>query len=117
MKRWGFLVAGILLGAAGAAGFARTFAVPADGELAIVNTEQNAVWRVCAVAVVCPGVATRTVTIYRVAGALEYPVAESVASARTYVYEFEGTYWSGVSNGMKVVVRPACTGVVEVVYE
>jgi hypothetical protein len=122
MKGMRFVVASILfsaagLGAAGAAGFARTFALPADGELAIVNTEQNAVWRPCVVSVICPSVATRTVTVYRVAGALEYPVAVNVAAARTYVYEFQGEYWSGLSNGVKVVVTPACTGTVEVVYE
>jgi hypothetical protein len=110
-----FLAVGAVI--AGAAGFARSFVMPADGVLAVVNTQANAVWRPCLVTVVCPDASARTVTVYRVAGALEYPVAEYAATARTFVYEFGANYWSGLSNGFKVVVSPACTGTVEVVYE
>jgi hypothetical protein len=122
MKRRGVLVAGILLSAAGlaaagAAGFARTYALPADGALAIMNAEQNAFWRPCVVAVTCPSVASRTVTVWRVAGSLEYPVSAVRSTAQSYVYEFETEYWSGMSNGVKVTVTPACTGSVEVVFE
>jgi len=108
-------VAGMAAG--GAAGFARTFILPADGELAVVNSQANVVWRPCVVSVICPTVAARTVTVYRVAGGLEYPVAQNAGTARVYVYEFEAVYWCGLSNGVKVCVRPACTGSVEVVYE
>ena len=59
----------------------------------------------------------KPITVCRVAGELEYVIASRAAAAQTYVYEFEANYWSGLSNGVKVVVSPACTGTVEVVYE
>jgi hypothetical protein len=62
-------------------------------------------------------VASRTVTVYRLAGAREYPMAHYAATGQTYAYEFEVNYWCGLSNGVKVVVTPPCTGVVEVIYE
>ncbi len=111
------LAAAAGLAAADASGYARRFALPAEGVLSIVNDQANAVWRPCAVAVICPDVAMRTVTVYRVAGALEYPVAQTVAEARAYVYEFPAKYWSGISNGVKVTVSPPCTGTVEVIHE
>lgn len=103
--------------AVAAAGFSRIFEMPASGVVAIINTQRNEVWRPCVVSVICPGEAARTVTVYRVAGSVEYPIAQSEATAQAYVYEFRGNYWSGPSNGVKVAVRPACTGIVEVVYE
>lgn len=118
-----FAAAVILVGVAGmavagaAAGFARTFTMPGSGVVSIINTQQNEVWRPCVLSVICPSVAARTVTVYRVAGALEYPIAQNAATARAYVYEFQANYWSGLSNGVKVTVSPACTGTVEVVYE
>ena len=124
MKRlWGFAGLWVLLTGlaavtvAGVAGFSRTFALPASGILSVVNAQENEVWRPCVLSVICPSVAERTVTVYRVTGTLEYPVAQNASTARTYVYEFQANYWSGISNGVKVTVSPACTGIVEVVYE
>lgn len=105
------------LAGAGVAGFSRVFALPADGVLAVVNTQKNAVWRPCVVAVSFETAAARTVTVSRVAGTLEYPISVQAATARVYVYEFEAGYWSGLSNGVKVTVSPAEAGTVEVVYE
>ena len=103
--------------AAAATGFARTYTLPASGLLSVVNTDRNAVWRPCVLTVMCPSAAARTVTVYRVAGSAEYPIARQVATAQTYVYEFTASYWSGYASGVKVTVRPACTGSVEVVCE
>jgi len=105
------------LAVAGGTGYALKLALPADGELAIVNTQANLVWRPCLVSVVCPDVAMRTVSVYRVTGAMAYPLAQKVVAAQTYIYEFQANYWCGVSNGVKVTVSPACTGTVEVIYE
>jgi len=102
---------------AGGTGYALNLVMPAGGELVIVNTQANAAWRPCLVSVVFPDVAMRTVSVYRVTGTLAYPLGQKAATAQTYVYEFQANYWCGVSNGVKVVVSPACTGTVEVVYE
>ena len=102
---------------AGAAGYARIYALPVSGELSIVNTEANATWRPCVLSVILPNVAARTVTVYRVSGNLSYAVGRSEATAQTFVYECPAHYWCGVSNGVKVTVSPACTGVVEVICE
>ena len=103
--------------AAGAAGFARVSALPGSGELSITNAQANAVWRPCVLSVICTNLEARTVTVYRVSGALEYPVGRSTATAQSYVYEFPANYWCGVSNGVKVTVSPPCTGTVEVICE
>jgi len=105
------------LAVAGGTGYALKLAMPADGELAIINTQANVVWRPCLVSLVCPDVAMRTVSVYRVTGAMAYPIAQRAATAQTFVYEFEANYWCGVSNGVMVTVSPACTGTVEVIYE
>jgi len=52
-----------------------------------------------------------------VAGELEYALSSQAAAAQTYVYEFEAEYWCDLSNGVRVAVTPACTGIVEVIYE
>ena len=98
-------------------GFSRLYTLPESGELELRNTQKNAMWRPCVLSVICPNSASRTVTIYRLAGSEQYPLAQQTATAETYVYEFEGPYWSGLSNGVKGVVTPACTGTVEVIYE
>lgn len=105
------------LALAAGTGFSRLFALPADGTLTVRNTQKNEVWRPCVLSVLCPSTSARTVTVYRVAGELEFPIARQVATAQTYVYAFEADYWCTLSNGVKVVVSPACTGIVEVVYE
>lgn len=121
LKRIGVALLVIALGTGAAmaakAGYSRLFALPVSGELTVRNTQKNEVWRPCVLSVVCPSSASRTVTVYRVAGELEYPIASYMATGQSYVYEFEANYWSGLSNGVKVVVRPACTGIVEVIYE
>jgi hypothetical protein len=98
-------------------GFSRLFVLPGSGELTIRNTQKNQVWRPCVLSVICPDAASRTVSVYRVTGDLEYPIANYAATGQTYVCEFEVNYWCGLSNGVKVVVTPPCTGVVEVIYE
>jgi len=108
---------GVSAGAIARVGYSRVFVLPASGELTVRNAEKNQVWRACVLSVICPSSASRTVTVCRVAGELEYVIASRAAAAQTYVYEFEANYWSGLSNGVKVVVSPACTGTVEVVYE
>jgi len=113
----GAAVVAAAAGCVAAGGFARRYALPANGTLAVVNTDANAVWRPCVIAVQCPSLAARTVTVYRVTGAVEYQIAQQVASAQTFVYEFAASYWSGLSNGVKVTVSPACTGRVEVICE
>ena len=123
--RLGAVVLAVILAAAGLAvvaaadgsGFARTYALPGSGVLAITNTQAYTLWRPCVLSVICTNVEARTVTVYRVSGALEYPVSRSVATAQSFVYEFPANYWCGVSNGVKVTVSPACTGAVEVIYE
>jgi hypothetical protein len=113
-----FLAAGVAgLAVAGAAGFSRGLALPESGALTILNTQKNAVWRPCGLTLGCPRVAERTLRVLRVVGNLEYPIAEQTATAQTFVYEFEAHYWSGQSNGVKVTVTPACTGLVEVICE
>ena len=102
---------------AGGAGYAKIYALPPSGELSVVNTDANATWRPCVLSVVLTNSAARTVTVYRVTGSLEYPVGRSAATAQTFVYECPANYWSGLSNGVKVTVSPACTGVVEVICE
>lgn len=116
---WGFALAVLAAGVCLAdwRGYGRVYELPVSGVLAVVNTQKNSVWRPCLLSVMCPDVAARTVTVFRVAGPVEYPLARQAASAQTYVYEFESNYWCGLSNGVKVVVSPACTGMVEVVYE
>lgn len=105
------------VGVAASAGFSFLFALPGSGELTVRNSQKNSVWRPCALSVICPSSASRTVTVYKVAGALEYAIARAAGEAQVYVYEFETDYWCSLSNGVKVVVVPACTGLVEVVYE
>ena len=121
LKRIGIAVVVIALGTGAAlaarVGFSRLFALPVTGELTVRNTQKNEVWRPCVLSVVCPTSASRTVTVYRVVGELEYPIARQAAAAQTYVYEFDANYWCALSNGVKVVVSPACTGIVEVIYE
>ena len=107
--------AGVVVAAG--AGFSRLFTLPGSGELTIRNTQKNEVWRPCVLSVICPTSASRTVSVYRVVGDFEYPIAHYGATGQAYVYEFEANYWSGLSNGVKVVVSPACTGIVEVIYE
>ena len=119
-RLWAMAMAvGIGAGLAMAArtGYSRVFAMPESGEVEIVNSQANTVWRLGEVAVVFPDTASRTVTVYRVSGEMEYPIAAKSATARTFVYEFEAGYWSGMSNGVKVVARPASTGLVEAIYE
>jgi len=121
MKRFGIVLLLVALGTsacvAARVGYSKLFTLPASGELTFRNAQKHQIWRPCVVSVICPGVASRTVTVYRVVGELEYPIAERAAAAQAYVYEFEANYWCGESNGVKVVVSPACTGTVEVVYE
>lgn len=111
----------IALGAGAAmaahAGYSRLFFLPETGELTVRNMQKNDVWRPCVLSVVCPSSASRTVTVYRVTGELEYPIGQQAATAQTYVYEFDANYWCDLSNGVKVVVSPACTGIVEVMCE
>ena len=120
-KRMGLtvLVLAVLAGAALAAsvGYSHFLVLPPSGELTVRNIQDNAVWRPVLLTVVCDSSAARTLTIYRVAGDLEYPIARHTATGQSYVYEFEANYWCGVSNGVKVTVSPACTGTVEVIYE
>ncbi|MBT7068306.1 MAG: hypothetical protein HN919_18560 [Verrucomicrobia bacterium] len=111
------LAVGAGLAVAAGAGYSRLFTLPESGELTIRNTQKNDVWRPCAVAVICPDTAGRTVSVYRVVGDLEYPITDYAATGQTYVCEFEANYWCSLSNGVKVVVTPPCTGVVEVIYE
>ncbi len=113
------LVTGLwaVFGAVAGGGYSRVYEMGGDGAVCVRNGEANSVWRPCAVAVVCPDAVARTVTVWRVTGSLEYPVSTVSESARSFVYFFEGSYWSGLSNGVKVTVSPACTGVVEVVVE
>ena len=91
--------------------------MPASGTVAVTNLQANSVWRPTVVAVQCPDVASRTVTVSRVNGALEYPIAVVTEEAETYVYEFDTAYWFSLSNVLRVAVNPACTGLVEVVRE
>lgn len=98
-------------------GYSKLFSLSASGELTIRNTQKNDVWRPCVLSVLCPSSASRTVSVYRVVGEAEYPISDYSAVGQSYVYEFEANYWCGLSNGVKVVVSPACTGVVEVIYE
>ena len=91
--------------------------MPALGTVAVTNLQANSVWRPTVVAVRCPDVASRTVTVSRVNGALEYPIAVVAEEAETYVYEFDTAYWFALSNVLRVAVSPACTGLVEVVRE
>ena len=107
--------AGMVIAAGG--GLSRLFTLPASGELTIRNTQKNQVWRPCVLSVICPDSSSRTVAVYRVAGELEYLIADFAATGEVYVYEFEENYWCSISNGVKVVVRPACTGTVEVIHE
>jgi hypothetical protein len=102
---------------AGRAGYSRVFNLPGSGELTIRNTQKNSSWRPTVVAVMCPSSASRTVMVYRVVGELEYALSSQAATAQTYVYEFEAEYWCDLSNGVRVAVTPACTGIVEVIYE
>ncbi len=111
------LVVGAGLAVAAGVGFSRLFMLPESGELTIRNSQKNDVWRPCVLSVICPSSASRTVTVSRVAGELEYPIANYAATGQTYVCEFEANYWCSLSNGVKVVVTPPCTGVVEVIYE
>jgi len=114
------LLMGVLsvgLAIASGAGYSRVFDLPVSGELMIRNTQKNSAWRPAVVAVMCPSSASRTVTVYRVAGELEYALSSQAAAAQTYVYEFEAEYWCDLSNGVRVAVTPACTGIVEVIYE
>jgi len=121
MKRIGVVLLLVALGTsacvAARVGYSKLFTLPASGELTFRNAQKHQIWRPCVVAVMCPSAASRTVTVYRVHGEMEYPIASRAAVAQTYVYEFEANYWCGMSNGVKVVVNPACTGTVEVIYE
>ena len=89
--------------------------MPASGTVAVTNVQANSVWRPTVVAVRCPDVASRTVTVSRVNGALEYPVATVSDDAQAYVFEFDTEYWFALSNVLRVTVSPACTGLVELV--
>jgi hypothetical protein len=91
--------------------------MPASGTVAVTNVQANSVWRPTVVAVRCPDVASRTVTVSRVNGTLEYPIAVVAEEAQSYVYEFDTAYWFSLSNVLKVAVSPACTGLVEIVRE
>ena len=114
------LLLGVLsvgLAFAGRAGFSRRINLPGSGQLTNRNTQKNTSWRPTVLAVMCPNSASRTVKVYRVAGELEYALTSQAATAQTYVYEFEAEYWCDLSNGVRVAVTPACTGIVEVIYE
>ena len=116
----GLLMVFAVLGAvaiAGAPGFSRVYALPSSGDLSITNTEANAIWRPCVVSVICTNAVVRTVTIYRLNSGMEYAVGRTTAVSLSYVYQFTANYYTAVSNGIKVTVRPACTGLVEVICE
>ena len=100
-----------------AAGYGRTFTMGASGVVAVTNSQANSVWRPVILAVRCGDTASRTVTVSRVVGGMEYPIARTTGSGQTYVYEFDGVYWFSLSNVLQVAVEPACTGIVEVIYE
>jgi len=121
LKRLGVIALAACLGTVAAiatsVGYSRLFALPASGELTIRNAQKNDVWRPCVLAVMCASSDSRTVSVHRVVGELEYPIARLAATAQTYVYEFNVNYWCGLSNGVKVAVSPACTGTVEMIYE
>ena len=114
-----FVLAAVLaaVAVAGVTGFSRVYALPSSGDLSITNTEANAVWRPCVLSVICTNATLRTVTVYRLNGGMEYPVGRTTASSLSYVYQFTANYYTAVSNGIKVTVRPACTGLVEVICE
>ena len=120
MKVRGVFAVGLvvcLTGAALAGGFSKVYPLPTNGVLTVVNEQANSVWKTCVLSVVCTNSAERTVTVSRVVGSLVYPISAQAATAQTFAYEFTAAYWSGLSNGVKVVVTPACTGTVEVVFE
>ena len=118
-KLWIYLAACVAAAAVCMAGPGRgvVLEMPAAGTVAVTNVQANSVWRPTVVAVRCPDSASRTVTVSRVNGALEYPIAVVVEEAQTYVYEFDTAYWFSLSNVLRVAVSPACTGLVEVVRE
>jgi hypothetical protein len=118
-KLWLFLAACVAAAAVCLAGPGRgvVMEMPESGTVAVTNLQANSVWRPTVVAVQCPDVASRTVTVSRVNGALEYPIAVVVEEAQSYVYEFDTAYWFSLSNVLKVAVSPACTGLVEVVRQ
>ena len=116
------VVAGVLLAAAVAwtalaAGFSGTYVMGPSGVVAVTNLQANSVWRPVAVAVMCPDASTRTVTVSRVVGGMEYTISQTAGTTASYVYEFDAAYWFALSNVLRVAVQPACTGMVEVVYE
>ena len=114
------LMTAVALGASmclAGAGRGVVLVLPASGTLSVTNLQANSVWRPTVVAVRCPDAASRTVTVSRVNGALEYPIAAVVDEAQAYVLEFDAEYWFALSNVLRVTVSPACTGLVEVVRE
>ena len=121
MRRLAFgLMGAALLGAAlclAGPGRGVVLELPASGTVSVTNLQKNSVWRPTVLAVRCPDVASRTVTVSRVNGALEYPVALVTDDAQAYVFEFDAEYWFGWSNVLRVTVSPACTGLVELVRE
>jgi len=112
----GLVIAGLAFVAEGG-GYAKTYPVPANGVVSVVNGQANSVWRPTVVAVVLTNAASCTIEVSRVVGDLVYPVTIEAGTAQAFVYEFSGSYWCGVSNGVRVTVAPACTGTVEVIYE
>ena len=119
---WGLVLAAALLalavaGNALAAGYGRRFSMGASGVVAVTNSQVNAVWRPAVLAVYCGTSAARTVTVTRVVGGMEYAISQTEGTATSYVYEFDGAYWFALSNVLRVAVQPACTGMVEVIFE
>lgn len=100
-----------------AAGFSRRYALGADGVAEIVNSQANSAWRPTVVVMQFSGSATRTVVISRVVDGMAYVVARLEGAASTYVYEFEGAYWFGVGQALRLTVTPAEEGNVEVIGE
>ena len=98
-------------------GYSRVYPVPTSGVVSVVNDQANSSWRPVVVAFTAANAACRTVEVSRIAGALVYPIATQASTGTVFVYEFSGAYWSGVSNGFRLAVSPACTGKLEVVYE
>ena len=111
------LAAGLTSAFAARTGRGRVYAMPGTGVLAITNTQRNAVWRPATVTLRCPDVAERTVAILRGSEGLDYEVAAVTWEGQIYTYEFDANYWFVESNVLSVTVAPACTGMVEVIYE
>jgi hypothetical protein len=111
------VMSGLTMAFASRVGRGRVYAMPETGVLAITNTQKNAAWMPVTMTLQCPDVAMRTVSIYRRSGGMEYRVTAVTYEGRDYTYEFDADYWVVVSNVLRATVVPACTGLVEVIYE